>query len=361
MHIDISKPYLHKRGMWRCRLTIRATGARRWGPVGRTAADAQRLAEIMAAEVAAGALTIGEAIEKYLEHEALEGNRASSLAATRAALERFFPEQTALLAKLTKARAEKLYEQLRTLPSERTGAPLAVDSHRNYLAQAKTFCAWCVERGWLRANPLAEVRGVGRRRHGKPQLRIDEARKLRAHALQLAREGDDAGVAVLLALVCGLRASEIVTRTVRDLDDGGRVLWIDETLDPESSASTFQPKTRAGRRPLELPEELQPLLLRRTRDKLPGALLLPAKHGGPHWRDWPAECTRALCKAVGVPVICAHALRGTAATLAVQAGALPHLVAAALGHESTTTTLQSYAMPGSAEAGQRKRARERLK
>jgi hypothetical protein len=32
-------------------------------------------------------------------------------------------------------------------------------------------------KGWIVRNPLDGVEGVGRRRHGKEQLRIDEARK----------------------------------------------------------------------------------------------------------------------------------------------------------------------------------------
>ena len=39
-------------------------------------------------------------------------------------------------------------------------------------------------------NPFAEVEVVGRRRKGKQQLRIDEARKYEAAARELADRGD---------------------------------------------------------------------------------------------------------------------------------------------------------------------------
>ena len=39
---------------------------------------------------------------------------------------------------------------------------------------------------WLARNPLEEVEGVGKRRHGKAQLRVDEARKWVAEAVALA-------------------------------------------------------------------------------------------------------------------------------------------------------------------------------
>lgn len=47
-----------------------------------------------------------------------------------------------------------------------------------------------------------------------------------------------------MTLTMGLRASEIVSRRVRDLDDGGRMLWVEDT------------KTVAGNRTVAVPEEL---------------------------------------------------------------------------------------------------------
>ena len=73
----------------------------------------------------------------------------------------------------------------------------------------------------------------------------------------------------------------IVSRTVRDLDDGGRLLRV-----VPNEALGFVPKTSRSKRAVPVPQVLQPLLLARTRHKLPGALLLVAEGGGAHWRDW---------------------------------------------------------------------------
>jgi integrase len=170
------------------------------------------------------------------------------------------------------------------------------------------------------------VNGVGKRRHGKPRLRIDEAK---AHA----DAGDDGAVAAMMTLMLGMRASEVVEREVRDLDDDGKLLWI-----PFS-------KTPAGRRTLEVPAALRPYLLRLAKDKLPTARLFEG-----HWRDWPRKWVQRICKEVGVPMVTAHAMRGLHSTLALHAGTSSHVVAASLGHESITTTLQSYAAPGSMDA-----------
>jgi integrase len=63
----------------------------------------------------------------------------------------------------------------------------------------------------------------------------------------------------LLALVIGMRANEIVSRVVRDLDDDGKLLWI-----PDS-------KTEAGRRRLQVPELLRPLVKALAEGKSPEA------------------------------------------------------------------------------------------
>jgi hypothetical protein len=54
---------------------------------------------------------------------------------------------------------------------------------------------------------------LGKRRRGKPQLTTDEARKFLATALELAAE-DEGAIAAAMALLMGMRASEIVARTV---------------------------------------------------------------------------------------------------------------------------------------------------
>lgn len=55
---------------------------------------------------------------------------------------------------------------------------------------------------------------------------------------------------MLTAFLLGLRASEVTDRVVRDLDDEGRLLWIEFG------------KTRRSRRTLEVPALLRPHLPR---------------------------------------------------------------------------------------------------
>jgi integrase len=241
---------------------------------------------------------------------------------------------------------ERLYDDVCRRRTEKTGKPWSTTTQRGILTAAKTFAAWCVERRWLRSSPLAAVKPRGKLKHGKPQLRNDEARRWYETAMRLAPTTPGA-VAALCALLLGMRASEVTSRVVRDLDDDGKLLWI-----PES-------KTEAGRRTLELPRELRPLLRSlaeapvgpRGRKRPRGAddLLFGAdKRGRPHTRGWVLWWVKRISRDAGVPTVSAHSMRGLNATLALRAGATAALVAQALGHASEGVTLQSYAAPGSA-------------
>src|SRR5690348_485354 len=101
-----------------------------------------------------------------------------------------------------------------------------------------------------------------------------------------ADAGHAGAVAAMMALVMGMRASEIVSRVVRDLDDGGALLWI-----PDS-------KTLAGRRKLEVPELLQAYRVKLARERDSQAALF-----GEHWRDWPRKWVQRICKVAGVPKV----------------------------------------------------------
>ncbi len=336
----IEGPYPHRQG-YRCRIA-RESG-RVWCPSTDTPEQALRLAELCLAEIVREALSVSEAINLYEVHlRDIKGNKPASCKATALRIRRFFHPTTRQLGDLTAARCARLYNDLVTQPSETTGRPVSVDTHRNYLAEAKTFLGWCVEKRWLRDNPLGKVRGIGRRKHGKEQLTIDEARRWLTHAMKLI-PNEPGALAASLLLICGLRSSEVVDRVVRDLDDRGKILRI-----PTG-------KTRAASRLVGIPESIRPYLIELCAGRLPTELIF-----GQHWRDWPRHWVNRICKAAGVPVVCAHSMRGLHATLALAAGQTPYAVAACLGHESPSTTLESYAAPGSAEAAAAVRAQKIL-
>ena len=286
-----------------------------------------------------GQKTVQEALDAYEEYLSTDkGNKAVSVANTMYRLGTFFPDKDMMLADLTSRGCERYYEDLRKR-STRNKKVFSVDSHRTILAAAKTFLRWCSgrPRRWVSRSPIEEVQGAGKRRHGKPQLRIDEARRWVGKAMELAGRGEPGAVAALVSLLMGMRASEITTRVVRDLDDGGKLLWIPDA------------KTEAGKRTLQVPEVLQPYLKALGKGKAPQEKLF-----GEHWRDWVRKWVGRICRAAGVPEVTAHGMRGLHSTLALEHGASAHVVASSLGHESFSTTLESYAKP-EALAGARQR------
>ena len=65
---------------------------------------------------------------------------------------------------------------------------------------------------------------------------------------------------------------------------------------------------------------------------------------------------KKICEAAGVPKVTAHGMRGLHSTLAVEHGVSAHVVAASLGHESSTTTIRSYVKPEAVAGAQQRRA-----
>lgn len=340
-------PYC-RRGKWRV-VVVSDGGARTYRDY-ETKTEATKVIASLDREIErAQEQTVGEAQREYMSYLREEKqNKPRSIADTGWRLGQFFVEIDAdrkvvvrpeemHLSSITPKAAQQLYDSLRTRKTER-GQQFSVDSHRNILAEAKTFLGWCAGKKWIRQNPLEHVQGVGKRRHGKEQLRIAEARRWIGTAIEYADNGEAGAVAALTSLLMGMRASEIITRLVRDLDDEGRLLWIPET------------KTEAGRRRLQVPELLRPYLVSLGEDKGPHDLLF-----GQHWRDWPREWVQRICDKAKVPKVTAHGMRGLHSTLAVDIGMTGQAVATALGHESSKTTYQSYVHPSAAAHSQQRK------
>jgi len=328
------------RGQWRCQLI---NGERRtWLTPEKTSERAIAVAErIVAASIAQQPMTVETALDEYREYKlTVRGNKPASVTTTLYRLRSFFTEPGLAIYQLTPQRCAGYYQKLigKQKPS----------THHNTLAEAGTFCRFLIKRRHLKLNPIEGIEPVGRKRKGKPQLRYDEARHWWSKAEELANAGEAGAVAAMMTLVMALRASEITTRIVRDLDNGGKLLWIPEA------------KTEAGKRQVKVPEVLQPHLLRLARDKTPAAFLFPGKRGGPPDRAWPRKWVKRICRLAKLPEVCAHSMRGLHASLAIQAGASPDVVAGVMGHESPSMTLSNYATPGSAESAVADRAASAL-
>jgi integrase len=64
--------------------------------------------------------------------------------------------------------------------------------------------------------------------------------------------------------------------------------------------------------------------------------------------SWIRAQVKRLCREIEVPEVCAHALRGTHATVAIEAGATAEVVARQLGHRGSAVTRRHCLDPAAA-------------
>jgi integrase len=302
-------PYPH-RDKFRV-VVVGADGVRATATYTSKAVAEQRVAEVNAEAIGR---SVSDAIEAFLA-ESTAKSRSKKTIEYR--LRGLTGERDRLLRKLTPQVAAELFKA-RAVETEG-------DTQFHELAGGRAFAKWCIKKGWLRVDPFAGLKPTKPRKRGKPQYRIDEARTLLETCLA---EDSKAATAVALALLCGMRASSVTDRTVRDLDDGARVLWIEND------------KTDAGDRRLEVPEVLRARLAKLAAGRPGGARLFENTN-----RDWLRYHTRRLAKKAGVAVLSPHSLRGTHASIARPLVSVEH-VARALGHSGPGITQRHYIAPG---------------
>lgn len=283
--------------------------------------------------------TIEDTLNEYLDARRRSGQRETSLRTLDYKLRKFFPEGS-LLGSITPEVASSLYAaEIERIG--RYGRPVAVASHRSVLKCCKAFFRWVVEeRKYLKQNPFERVKPVGRENTGKPQLRLDEARRLYAWLFQRAERPDGEGaIAVLTQLVLGLRSSEVLNRRVRDVDDSGRLFCVESG------------KTKNARRWLEIQSEpLQRLLTKQIGSRSSEDWLFGAGREKPYSYTTLWKWLRSYCEQAGVPSVCPHSLRGLHSTLAMEKGATSGLVASALGHGNFAITERHYLQPGTMDS-----------
>lgn len=338
--LKVYGPYPH-RCSFRCYILTRE-GVRSWYPSGRTTEEALGHAQDAVAGFRSQvALTVGGLIEQYLGHLRANGRIDATITATSVKLRLLLgPLSDCMSGALTGPRAKARYLEL---------APTcAAASHQEALTKARSMWTWAIEEGMAKVNPWASVRPVGRANKGKAQLTVDETTKLSAVCLAHAME-DDGALAILVAILCGVRSSEILRRVVRDVDANGTRLLIQSA------------KTPRGKRAPMIPPVIQPAIAKRTVGRASDAPLIRNSIGHRPSNIWMGQQLTKYCALAGVPRVVPHALRGGWASMAYSSGATSLAVAAALGHASPTVTEAHYATPESvADAKQIERLRNLL-
>jgi integrase len=155
---------------------------------------------------------------------------------------------------------------------------------------------------------------------------------------------------------CGLRIGEATGLQWSDVDLERRRLWIQRQAiwrrkkdcpPGEPRWKLVEPKSRAGKRVVELPAGLVPLLIAH-RASLDGSnplnLIFPSQTGTPLY---PKNIRRRhflpALQALGIVGVRQHDFRRTFASLHVAAGTHPKLVQERVGHSSISLTMDAYA------------------
>lgn len=332
-------PYVSQKGGKTSYRIIEASSGHRRAHTFLTMAEARKAMNRLAKNLALQeAKNLAMRIDEYYEYLVTDRGCAAVSSGQRCDRVRgFFPSLKITLPSVTARQAEELYRWHTTRINKRTGRPYSAATHQSDLYTVRAFMGWAMSRQYLASNPFSEVKNIGQKKAGKPQLRIDEAKRWIDTALEMVKEGNSTALAALLCLWCGFRASEVMHRVVRDIDQGGATIWIDRG------------KTKSSRRRPKVPEFLRPYLLALCEGKAPTQLIFGSKKTGPqpHGCSYLHHWVHAICRRAKVPTVCTHSLRGLHATLSLTGGASSDYVATALGHTSFGMTERHYVNPES--------------
>jgi len=195
-----------------------------------------------------------------------------------------------------------------------------------------------VKAGKLAVNPATGVELPKIERHEPRTLSAEEVDRL-ADAMP-----DRYRALVLLAAYSSLRWSELVALRVERLDLPRNRLRVEEKITESGRMIAGTPKTDRSRRAVTIPEFVTFELAEHLRRYPTDGLVFTATKGGPIRRPafyrlvWKPALARA-----GLQGFRFGQLRHTGATMALEAGANPVLVAFRLGHTSTRMVEQHYA------------------
>jgi integrase len=187
-------------------------------------------------------------------------------------------------------------------------------------------------------------------------VRLPEARPREAQILdtgQLERLADAMGPygAMLYLAALGLRWGEIAGLRVGDVDFlRGTVTVVKQRTRGEKGRMIEQdPKTRAGRRSLSIPDWVTAMLSEHlvkgglTGRDISALVFVSPGHEPLHYSNWRRRVWLPACAAAGLYQLTFHDLKHTAATVLVEEGVDVKTAQVRLGHASPLTTLGIYA------------------
>jgi integrase len=211
---------------------------------------------------------------------------------------------------------------------------VSVSYHRGTLINARSLFTFSIdEMHWLRDNPLAKVKGLGKRKSGKRKPTGNELRAWYRYTMAQIRTGDRTALGLMMAFSMALRSGDLTRRLVREVDMDCTQLNVEDGKTEKSNEARL------------IPVKLQPYVRQLVEGRAPFEPLFPLKRKGQllhHTRRWLEEAQETCCAKAGVPYFCPHTLKGVSGTVLAKRGAAANVIMDHLSHEEDGTTFRHY-------------------
>lgn len=209
---------------------------------------------------------------------------------------------------------------------------------RRVHGQMSALYNYAVKYYGVRSNPCLAAGSIGRGKADAMQFwTVDEFREF------LDALGGDIqmGTAFSILFWTGIRSGELLALTPEDFDFSVPSVSISKNYARQNKTDLIMaPKTPKGRRVVLMPHHLADQVQRYL-----GTLYGLGRHDRifPTWhRETLSRALRKVCAQAGLRRIRVHDLRHSHASLLIDLGFSPLLIAERLGHEKIETTLQTY-------------------
>ena len=240
------------------------------------------------------------------------------------------------------------------ISAAKAAKPLSVKTTLLYYGCMKTMLAAAVRIGLLEYNPMDRVKRPKQRKR-KPTT-LPERDVVALLSLIIDEAPQSLRLAVLLAMLCGLRLGEVGALRYMDVDWDAGTINISQALKYAPGTGSFLevPKTDAGERVITLP----PTMIRILRDAMyldlideqdsdgkwkPGRWIVHSRYGARVNKDTPSKWFRAFADANGYEGITFHDLRHIHASILLAKHVDLASVSARMGHSDPEVTLRVYA------------------
>ena len=189
----------------------------------------------------------------------------------------------------------------------------------------------------LQVNPAAKAGNMGVEERREMLFWTNEEFKVFIEAM----ESRPVGYTVFMVMYyTGLRVGELLALTPEDIDFDRHIISVNKNYQRLNGKDyIYPPKTEAGYREVVMPKVLESCLkdyLAKLYDVQPTDRIFPYDRG------WVGRQMKYGCDHSGTQKIRVHDVRHTHASLLIDMGCTPLLVAERLGHERVQTTMDTY-------------------